>query len=75
VSAALGDYVHAAGTCAMGTVVDPRCRVRGYERLLVCDASVMPEAPRANTHWPVVAMAERLAELLLGPASELLACG
>jgi choline dehydrogenase-like flavoprotein len=64
IRAALGDYVHAAGTCAMGTVVDTRCRVRGYEGLLVCDASVMPRVPRANTHWPVVAMAERLAELL-----------
>jgi choline dehydrogenase/5-(hydroxymethyl)furfural/furfural oxidase len=66
VTAALGDYVHAAGTCAMGTVVDTRCRVRGYEGLLVCDASVMPRLPRANTHWPVVAIAERLAQLLGG---------
>ncbi len=65
VLAALGDYVHAAGTCAMGTVVDRRCALRGYERLHVCDASVMPEAPRANTHWPVVAVAERLAQLLV----------
>jgi choline dehydrogenase/5-(hydroxymethyl)furfural/furfural oxidase len=65
IRAALGDYVHAAGTCAMGTVVDTRCRVRDYDGLLVCDASVMPRVPRANTHWPVVAMAERLADLLL----------
>lgn len=66
VVAALGDYVHAAGTCAMGTVVDTGCRVRGYQGLLVCDASVMPRLPRANTHWPVVAVAERLAQLLVG---------
>lgn len=66
VIAALGDYVHAAGTCAMGTVVDTGCRVRGYDGLLVCDASVMPRLPRANTHWPVVAIAERLAQLLGG---------
>ncbi|MFN8020042.1 MAG: FAD-dependent oxidoreductase [Acidimicrobiales bacterium] len=64
VAAALGDYVHAAGTCAMGTVVDTSCRVVGYEGLLVCDASVMPQVPRANTHWPVVAIAERLSQLL-----------
>lgn len=64
VRAALGDYVHAAGTCAMGTVVDTRCGVIGYEALLVCDASVMPQVPRANTHWPTVAVAERLVQLI-----------
>ena len=61
VRAALGDYVHAAGTCAMGTVVDPSCRLVGYEGVVVCDASVMPEAPRANTHLPTVMIAERIA--------------
>lgn len=66
VAASLGDYVHAAGTCAMGTVVDTRCRVHGHDALFVCDASVMPQLPRANTHWPVVAIAERLAQLLVG---------
>ena len=66
VAASLGDYVHAAGTCAMGTVVDTGCRVYGHDALLVCDASVMPQLPRANTHWPVVAIAERLAQLLVG---------
>ena len=64
VRSVLGDYVHAAGTCAMGTVVDTGCAVIGYESLLVCDASVMPQVPRANTHWPTVAVAERLAQLL-----------
>lgn len=64
VRAALGDYVHAAGTCAMGTVVDTRCGVIGYEAMLVCDASVMPQVPRANTHWPTVAVAERLVQLI-----------
>lgn len=67
VRAALGDYVHAAGTCRMGAaddpaaVVDERCRVIGYDGLLVCDASVMPNAPRANTHLPTVMIAERIA--------------
>lgn len=67
VRAALGDYVHAAGTCRMGAaddpaaVVDERCRVIGYEQLIVCDASVMPNAPRANTHLPTVMIAERVA--------------
>ena len=59
-----GDYVHASGTCRMGgrdddaAVVDTGCRVIGYEGLRVCDASVLPELPRANTHLTVVAVAE-----------------
>ncbi len=61
VRASLGDYVHAAGTCAMGTVVDASCRVIGYDGLIVCDASVMPDLPRANTHLPTVMIAERIA--------------
>ncbi len=64
VRASLGDYVHAVGTCAMGSVVDTRCAVIGYDSLLVCDASIMPQVPRANTHWPTVAIAERLVQLL-----------
>ena len=61
IRASLGDYVHAAGTCAMGTVVDASCRVIGYDGLMVCDASVMPDLPRANTHFPTVMIAERIA--------------
>jgi choline dehydrogenase-like flavoprotein len=70
--AAVTNYVHAVGSCRMGApddpaaVVDPACRVRGYERLRVIDASVMPDIPRANTHLTVVAIAERAAELLAG---------
>jgi choline dehydrogenase/5-(hydroxymethyl)furfural/furfural oxidase len=62
-----GDYVHASGTCRMGpaddeaAVVDGRGRVIGYEGLRVCDASVLPELPRANTHLTVVAVAELMA--------------
>lgn len=68
--AALGDYVHAAGTCRMGAVddpfavVDPFARVIDRERLWVCDASVMPRVPRANTHHPTVMIAERVAAQL-----------
>lgn len=58
------DYVHAVGTCRMGgigdpaAVVDADCRVIGFDRLRVCDASVMPDLPRANTHLTTVAIAE-----------------
>jgi choline dehydrogenase-like flavoprotein len=66
----VGDYVHAAGTCRMGTpgdpaaVVDLDCRVIGYDGLRVCDASVMPDIPRANTHLTTVAIAEKVAASL-----------
>ena len=42
----------------------PTCRVVGYEGLVVCDASVIPRVPRANTHLPVVMVAERIAAML-----------
>jgi len=64
--ATVTDYVHAAGTCRMGRVGDPAavvdtdCRVIGYTGLRVCDASVMPDVPKANTHLTTVAIAERL---------------
>lgn len=63
-----GDYVHAAGTCAMGdprresSVVDPMGAVIGYDGLRVCDASIFPQLPRANTHFPVMMAAEVLAD-------------
>lgn len=53
------DYVHATSTCAMGTVVDERHAVIDYENLFVCDASVFPSIPDANTHLPTTMVAER----------------
>jgi choline dehydrogenase-like flavoprotein len=64
--ATVNDYVHAVGTCRMGqrgdpaAVVDHDCKVIGYDGLRVCDASVMPDLPKANTHLTTVALAERL---------------
>jgi choline dehydrogenase-like flavoprotein len=54
------DYVHASSSCAMGTVVDDRGSLIGYERLHVCDASVFPDIPDVNTHLPTTMLAERL---------------
>jgi choline dehydrogenase-like flavoprotein len=69
-TASVNDYVHAVGTCRMGAdgdpaaVVDTECRVFGYEQLRVCDASVMPDLPKANTHLTTVAIAERVSAMM-----------
>lgn len=63
----IGNYFHAAGCCRMGSVTDEMAvvdnsgRVIRYDNLWVCDASIMPTLPRANTHLPVVMMAEVVA--------------
>ena len=51
-----------------GAVTDPAARVYGVEGLRVCDASIMPCVPRANTNIPVIMMAEKLADAILAGA-------
>jgi choline dehydrogenase-like flavoprotein len=62
--------MHTVGSCRMGkdagSVVDPQLRVRGVEGLRVMDASVFPAIPSGNTNAPVLAMAWRAAEIILG---------
>ena len=57
---------HPVGTCAIGSVVDAELRVEGLEALRVVDCSVMPTVPRGNTNAPVIALAERAADLIKG---------
>jgi choline dehydrogenase len=59
---------HPTSTCRMGPgpddVVDGRLRVHGLEGLRVVDASVMPCVTSGNTNGPVIAIAERAADLI-----------
>jgi choline dehydrogenase len=63
--------LHPSCTCKMGTdemsVVDPTTmRVHGLEGLRVVDASVMPYVTNANIFAPVMMIAEKAADLILG---------
>ncbi len=59
---------HPAGTCAIGPdgVLDADLRVRGIERLRVCDASAMPDLVSAHINACVLMMAEKGADLVRG---------
>jgi choline dehydrogenase len=63
--------LHPSCTCSMGldemSVVDPdSLRVRGLDGIRVVDASVMPYVTNANIYAPVVMIAEKAADLILG---------
>ncbi|MCC7515792.1 MAG: hypothetical protein IT470_00460 [Pseudomonadales bacterium] len=66
-----GSVYHPVGTCKMGAaddpmaVVDHELRVHGLHALRVVDASIFPNLISGNTHAPVVAVAERAADLIL----------
>jgi choline dehydrogenase-like flavoprotein len=62
---------HPSGTCRMGptgdpqAVLDSRLRVKGIERLRVCDLSAMPNINAGNTNAPAMMLGSRCAELIL----------
>jgi choline dehydrogenase len=63
--------LHPSCTCRMGTgqmaVVDPSSmKVHGLEGLRVVDASVMPYVTNGNIYAPVMMIAEKSADLILG---------
>ncbi|MEO2170947.1 MAG: GMC oxidoreductase, partial [Acidimicrobiales bacterium] len=71
--------LHPSCTARMGTdemaVVDPTTmRVHGTQGLRVVDASVMPTLTNGNIYAPVMMIAEKAADLVLGntplPASD-----
>ena len=65
--------LHPSCTCAMGvtpmSVVDPATmRVHGVTGLRVVDASVMPYVTNGNIYAPVMMLAEKAADLIVGAA-------
>ncbi|MEZ5818075.1 MAG: GMC family oxidoreductase N-terminal domain-containing protein [Hyphomicrobiaceae bacterium] len=68
--AAVGVW-HASCTCRMGAredpmaVTDPHGRVRGVGGLRVVDASIFPVVPCANTNFPTIMTAEKVADSIL----------
>ena len=68
--AAVGVW-HASCTCRMGAatdkmaVTDPAGRVHGVDGLRVCDASIFPVVPCANTNFPTIMAAEKVADAIL----------
>ncbi|MBD8492268.1 GMC family oxidoreductase N-terminal domain-containing protein [Pseudomonas syringae] len=71
----VGGTWHPSGTCRMGRADDPLAvttgdgRVIGVEGLRVCDASLMPSIPCANTNVPTLMIAERIADLIKAEAT------
>ena len=67
----VGTTYHPSSTCRMGPELDPHSvvdsdgRVHGIDGVRVVDASVFPTGPRANVHFTVVAVAEKLAQAMV----------
>ena len=61
---------HPTCTCPMGVggeaVLDHQMQVRGATGLRVVDASAMPDLPSGNTNAPVLMMAEKGSDMILG---------
>jgi choline dehydrogenase len=64
---------HPTSTCRMGpdpaAVVDERLRVRGFERLRVIDASIMPTVVSGNTNAAAVMIGEKGSDMALQDAA------
>ena len=62
---------HASCSCRMGSLEDPMSvvdtngRVKGIEGLRVVDASIFPVVPCANTNFPTLMAAEKIADAII----------
>ena len=63
-AALLVDRLPPDDDCRIGSVVDPRLRVIGVERLRVADASVMPNVVSGNTNAASIMIGEKAAEMI-----------
>ncbi|ABL69155.1 choline dehydrogenase [Paracoccus denitrificans] len=65
-----GTNYHPSCSARMGnddnSVVDAQARVHGFDNLRVVDASIMPEIVSGNLNAPVIMMAEKLSDVVLG---------
>ena len=67
-----GSAFHPCGTCKMGSandemaVVDEKCNVIGMENLSVVDASIFPQITNGNLNAPVLMVAEKASDIILG---------
>nr|CBH09301.1 putative ecdysone oxidase [Heliconius melpomene] len=52
------------GTCALGTVVDSKLRVKGVRGLRVADASVIPLGLSGNVHAPAMMIGEKVSDMI-----------
>ncbi len=63
---------HPSCTCKMGSVddpmavLDPECRVIGFDGLRVVDSSIFPTITNGNLNAPTIMVAERASDLILG---------
>ena len=76
VTHSVGGTWHPSGTCRMGSADDPAAvtdasgAVYGVQNLRVCDASLMPSIPCANTNVPTIMIAERIADMIRSEARQ-----
>lgn len=66
----IGTQFHPCGSCRMGSddlsVTNDVGRVHGVDNLRVADAALMPQIVSGNLNAPIIMMAEKLADSILG---------